>query len=101
MDPKSDYLIREATFTMDGMDKPSIITTSSGIVEKSGIKLTKYGTYRYSNLIELSFEVTDISKVVGRNELYEEVNSRLNEPLPKGAGIIDLRGEEPVRTNVE
>jgi len=101
MDPNSDYLIREATLTMDGMDRPSIVTTSSGIVEKDGIKLAKYGTYRSASGFELSVEVTGISKVVGDNKLYEEVLSHLNSPLPPGSQIMDRRGEKPVRTTVK
>lgn len=101
IDPKSDYLVRKGILTSEWTSEPTIEVTSSGIIEKNGLRIAKYGTYKSSAMPELSFEVTDISKVVGRNELYEEVQSRLIEPLPKGAGIIDLRGEKPVRSTVK
>lgn len=101
MDPNSDWLVREATFTMEGQLEPTKVITSSGIIEKDGIKLARYGTYKYSNLVELSVEVADISKIVGPNKLYDEVLSRLNSPLPAGASVVDLRGEKHTMTNVE
>lgn len=101
IDPNSDFLVREAVFTPDGMNKPITTVTSSGVMEKDGIMLAKYGTLKYSNFPHYSIEVTDISKVVGPNKLYEEVLSRLNSPLPPGASVIDLRGEKHTMTNVE
>jgi len=101
LDPNSDYLVREALFTMDTAPKPTIIVTSTGVMMKDGIKIAKHGTFKYSNSLEASFEVTDISKVVGPNLLYEEVLSRLNSPLPPGSLISDLRGEKPIRTTVK
>ncbi|RKY29472.1 MAG: hypothetical protein DRP74_08770 [Candidatus Omnitrophota bacterium] len=101
LDPNSDYLARKAVFTIEGMDRPSQVTTSSGVVAKDEIRLARSGTYKYSTILELSFEVTDISKVVGENKLYNEVLSYLNSPLPSGAQIIDRRGEKPIRTTVK
>jgi len=100
IDPSSDYLVRKAFLTKEGMDEPTIEVTSSGVIENDVLRIAEYGTYK-SSMLKLSFEVADISKVVGRNELYEEVQSFLNEPLLKGASIIDLRGKEPVRTTVK
>lgn len=101
LDPNSDYLVREALFTVDTAPKPTIIVTSTGVMMKDGIKIAKHGTFKYSNSLEVSFEVTDISKVVGPNLLYEEVLSRLDSPLPAGARIYDLRSKKPVVTTVE
>ncbi|MBN2456450.1 MAG: hypothetical protein JXB29_07965 [Sedimentisphaerales bacterium] len=101
VDPNADYLVREAIFTTEGQHKPIKTITSSGVVEKDGIRLAKYGTYRSSSGFELSVEVTDISKVVGENELYEEVLSHLNSPLPPGSQVMDRRGDKPVVTTVE
>lgn len=101
LDPNSDYLIRKATFTMEGHLEPTRIVTSSGIIEKDGIRLAKYGTFKISDLLDLSVEVTDISKVVGPNKLYEEVLFLMDSPLPSGASILDMRGEKPVRTTVK
>jgi hypothetical protein len=101
IDPNSDYLVRKAILTREGENKPTIVVTSSGIMMKDGIKTSKYGTYKCSSSSEISFEVTDISKLVGPNKLYEEVLSQLNSPLPTGASVVDLRGEKPVRTTVK
>jgi len=100
IDPNSDYLVRKATLTWPGQNKPTIVVTSGGLMVKDGLKIGKYGTYRHSSS-ERSFEVTDISKVVGPNKLYEEVLLHLDSPLPPGSMIIDLRGEKPIRTTVE
>ena len=101
VDPNADYLVREAIFTTEGQHEPIKTITSSGVVEKDGIRLAKYGTYRSASGFELSVEVTDISKVVGPNKLYEEVLSHLNSPLPPGSQIMDRRGDKPVITTVK
>lgn len=101
IDPKSDYLVREALFTCYGMDKPSSIVTSDGVIEKDGIKLAKSGVRKYPNVLEYSVHVTDISKVVGPNRLYEEVLSCLNSPLAHGAQIVDWRGKKGSTAGVE
>ncbi len=100
VDPNSDYLVREAIFTMEGEHKPTKVITCSGVMMKDGVRLAKYGVYRTSTS-ELSIEVTDISKVVGANALYEEVLLYLNRPLPPGSSILDLQGEKPIRTTVK
>ena len=100
VDPNSDYLVREAIFTMEGEYKPTKVITCSVVMMKDGARLAKYGVYRTSTS-ELSIEVTDISKVVGANALYEEVLLHMNSPLPSGSQIIDRRGEKPIRTTVK
>lgn len=100
VDPNSDYLVREAIFTMEGEHKPTKVITCSGVMMKDGMRLAKYGVYKTSTS-ELSIEVTDISKVVGANALYDEVLLYLNRPLPPGSSILDLQGKEPVRTTVK
>jgi len=101
LDPNSGWLVREAIFTMKGMDRPTIVATSSGVIEKDGIMLAKCGNVKFSNVLELSVEVAEISNVVGPNKLYEEVLSRLNSPLPPRSEIIDFRGEKPTITTVK
>jgi len=101
IDPVSDNLVRGAIFTMNAATRPSVEVTTGGVIEKDGIKMAKYGTVKYSSDLELDIEVTDISKIIGKNDLYEGVAARLNEPLPKGAGIIDLTGTKPVRSTVK
>jgi len=101
LDPNSGYLVRKATFTWEGAPEPIVVVTSAGIMSKDGLEFAKYGTFKYSNLLELFVEVSDISKVVGPNKLYEEVRLRLDSPLPAGARIYDLRSKKPVVTTVE
>ena len=100
IDPNSDFLVRQATLTINGQLEPLIEVTSSEMVEKDGFKLAKYGTFTYSNLLKIWIKVTGITEVVGKNEIYEEVISKLNEPLPTGSEIMDLRDEKPIITNV-
>ncbi len=101
LDPNSDYLVRKAIFTMDGADKPTIITTSSGVTMKDAIKVANRGVYKFVGVREVSVEVMEISKVVGQNKIYEEVLLHLDSPLPTGSLISDLRGEKPIRTIVK
>lgn len=101
IDPNSDYLVRKAILTRERENKPTIVVTSGGIMMKNGIKTGKYGTYRYSGSPERSFEITDISKVVGPNKTYEKVLLHMDSPLPPGTSIVDLRGEKPIRTTVK
>lgn len=101
VDPNADHLVREAIFTVEGQHEPIKTVTSSGVMEKDGIRLAKYGTYRSVSGFELSVEVTGISKVVGDNKLYEEVLSNLNSPLPPGSQIMDHRGDKPFITTVK
>ena len=95
LDPNSDFLVREATFTPDGADKSTVQIKSSGIVKKDELTIAKYGTFKYSDLLEINVEVADISKVDGANTLYEEILSCMNGPLPARSKIIDWRGEKP------
>ena len=101
LDPNSDWLVREANFTRDGADKPTVVVTSTGTVTKGKLQVAKYGTFKYSNALELSVEVTAISEVVARNRLYEEVLSQFTGPLPPGSQISDFPGDKPVRSTVE
>lgn len=102
VDPNSDYLVRKAVFTTNWLDRPTIIVTSNESITKDGIKLAKHGTFSYpGGRYEASIEVTDISKVVGPNLLYEEVVSRVTSPLPPGAQIADCRGKKTIITTVK
>lgn len=98
----TDHLVRKATFRLDGETKAFIEVSSSGLVEKSGVKLAKRGVFRAPTVnVEVSLEVEDISRVDGINRVYEEVISMLDGPLPKGSQILDWRGEETVITSVQ
>ena len=101
VDPVSDNLVRGAIFTMNTATRPSIEVTTSGVIEKDGIKMAKFGNVTRSSASTLNIEITGISDATGGNELYKEVSSCLNQPLPKGAGIIDLTGTKPVRSTVK
>ena len=99
-DPNSNYLVRKAVLTKEGISEPIRIVTSEGSITKYGITLGEYGTYKYSGSPVVKFEVKDISKIDGSNSLYEDVLLLMNEPLPLGTLIVDLRGEKPIRTTV-
>lgn len=101
IDPNSDYLVRKAVLMQEGMSEPTRIVTSEGSITKYGITLGKYGTYKYSGSPVVKFEVIDISKIDEPNRLYEDVLLLMNEPLPLGTSIVDLRGEKPIRTTVK
>lgn len=101
LDPSSDNLIREAIFTVNTAALPSVKVATNGIIEKDGIKMAKSGTVKYLSSLELNIEIMEISKIIGANDLYEEVSSLLNKPLPTGAMIIDMRGDKPVRSTVK
>jgi len=102
VEPNTDYLVRKAVFTHAGTNRDLIVVTSSGAVANDGLVVAKYGTLNYASpSLELNVEVRSISRVTGANNLFEQNLSRLDSPLPTGARIYDLRGEEPVITTVE
>lgn len=101
LDPNSYWLVRKGIFTRDGGSSPTVTVTSVGAITKDGLEMAKYGVYTYSNLLQLFVEVTDICRVVGRNDLYEEVCLCFDERLPVGSAIIDFQGQKPVRTTVK
>lgn len=100
VDPNSDLLVRKAVFTPKGADKPITEVTTIGVVTKDGLTMAKHGVLKYTDFLELSIEVTAISKVVGPNDFYAEVFTNVTKPLPIGAVIMDFRGKEPIRTTV-
>jgi hypothetical protein len=102
LDPNSDYLVRKAILTPDGRHIPAIEVTSTGLVAKDLVQIARNGKTTCLNVFEVLIEVRDISKVVGRNVLYDEVLSRLNSPLCSGkAEIMDYRSEKAVRIPVK
>ncbi|MGA2092868.1 MAG: hypothetical protein ABSH16_05605 [Sedimentisphaerales bacterium] len=94
LDPNADYLVREAVFTRDNETTPIKIVSTSGVVKKDKITLAKRGVYKSASGFELSVEVEDINKVEGENQLFNDISSRFQKPLPKGSSITDLRGDK-------
>jgi hypothetical protein len=101
LDPNSNYIVRDAVFTADKTNRDLIIVVTSGTVINDGLMVANHGMLKYPRLLELNVEVGRISSVTGPNQLFEEVISRLDTPLPPGAAIYDFRGEKPVVTTVE
>jgi len=100
IDPNSGYIVRNAVFTPADHESPLVEVATEGTIAQDEISLARYGTFKYANLLEVVVGVGSVSRVSGPNEVYREVLSKLNSPLPLGSEIMDLRGEEINRTTV-
>jgi hypothetical protein len=92
--------VRKAVFTSSVNRNSTVEIITSGIVENDGVKFAKYGQIKHHG-IESSLEIINVNKIKNNNELYEEVNSRMSEKLPKGANIVDMRDEKPTQKSIE
>jgi len=99
IEPNSDYLVRKAVFTGSINRNSTVEIITSGILENDGVKFAKYGQIKHHG-IESSLEIINVNKIKNNNKLYEEVNSRMSEKLPKGASIVDMRDEKPTQKSI-
>jgi hypothetical protein len=103
VDPDSDFFVREASFTGEGFNKPSIKMSTSDIVKKDGLAYAREGHIVLggdSNPIIRDYVDIDIS-VINNQELRQEVNQHMEAPLPIGSDIIDFKGGKPTVTPIK
>lgn len=102
VDPNSDFFVREASFTGEGFNKPSIKMSTSDIVKKDGLAYAREGhiVFGDSNPTIRDYIDIDIS-VINNQELRQEVNQRMEAPLPTGSRIIDFKGGKPTMTTIK
>jgi hypothetical protein len=100
VDPNTAYFVREASFTGEGLDKPSIKISTSSIVDKDGLKYA-----RETHMVcadSFVREYTDIDITLRNNqELRQEVIQNMESPLPPGSEITDFNEGEPNHTRVK
>lgn len=98
LEPRADYLVREARFYREGENEPTTVVTNTGLVECLGLKVAKQGVYRAGNY-EARFEVSELNALgeaqVSQNSLYREVLSAVTSTYPDMTIGLDLRGKDP------
>lgn len=97
VDPKADFLVREAVFIVPGMNTPSIRTSSKGVVTSNGLSIGSQGVFDYRT-DKKTFVVIEFSRVDSSapDPVLEQVTARLASPLPPNESeIIDYREGNP------
>jgi hypothetical protein len=100
VDPNSNFSVREASFTVEGNDRESIKVSTFGIVKKDGIEYAREGHIVFNVPFVREYADIDIS-VRNDQELRQEVNQHMEEPLAPGSQIIDFGGEKPTSITVK
>lgn len=78
VDPQSDYLVREATFTRDGSeDKSTMICDPSGAVSKSDLPLWNRGTLNLTSNYDITVQLTAYSSQMDGDQLGQ-IKSAVN-----------------------
>lgn len=100
VDPNAGYFVREASFTVEGLDKPSIEVSTSDIVKKDGFEYAREGHIVFSDSSVRDYGDIDIS-VINNQELRQEVNQHMEAPLAPGSEIIDFNEGKPTRMTIK
>ncbi len=100
VDPNAGYFVREASYTGEGFDKPSIKVSTSDIIKKDGIEYAREGRIVFSDSSVRDYLDIDIS-LKNNEELCQEVKQVVETPLPSGSGITDFNEGKPTRTTIK
>jgi hypothetical protein len=100
VDPNTDYFVREASFTAEGFDKPSLKISTSSIVDKDGLKYAREAHMTCGDSFVREYIDIDIT-MRDNQELRQEVGQIMESPLPSGSEVIDFNEGEPVRTTIK
>jgi len=102
VDSNEGYFVREASFTMEGLDKPSLELSTSNVIKKDGLEYARRGRIVFNNEPRDYRDYEDIDICVKDNqELRQEIEQQLEEPLPVGSQIIDFAGGKPTVTTIK
>jgi hypothetical protein len=106
IDPNSDYLIREASFSADVNSPPICRVLSSGTVStKDGTAFASKGILIFDKDKGLQTSVDDVNIVslgdIGCNDFLMKISKQLDMPMPIGSQVWDFRGKTPVRSTVK
>lgn len=100
VDPNAGYFIRKASYTGEGLNRPSIKVSTSDIVKKDGLEYANKGHIAFDDFDIRDYANIDIS--LGDNqELRQEVNQHMEAPLASGSEIIDFNEGKPTRMTVK
>lgn len=94
-----NFYIKEASFTPDGANKPSISVQADAFVKKGNIAYSQVAHLKISP-ITADICVNEIS-LDDSNSCYNSILGKLNEQLPAGSEIVDFRGGTPKRYTIK
>lgn len=100
VDPNTAYFVREASFTGEGLDKPSIKISTSSIVDKDGLKYAREAHMVGADTFVREYTDIDIT-LKDNQELRQEVLQNIGSPLPPGSEITDFNEGEPNHIRVK
>ncbi len=100
VDSSAGYFVREASFTGEGFNKPSIEVSTSGIVKKDGLEYAREGHIVFSGSSVRDYIDIDVS-VRNNQELRQEVDLHFRTPLTSGSEILDFNEGKPTHTSVK
>lgn len=100
-DQDSDYLIREGTFTADGLEEPVVELISSGLIKCPGLTIAESGVFR-TGIYKAQFQVLSLKNIelskANANPLLSEALKHVTASLPSGASeVVDYRDKIPKR----
>ncbi|MDD5065347.1 MAG: hypothetical protein PHQ35_11390 [Phycisphaerae bacterium] len=100
VDPNSDFFVRNASYTFDGMNRPSKVVSTSDIVKKNGLEYAREGRIVFSDSTVRDYMNIDIS-IADNKQLRQEVERIMGSPLPSGSEIIDFNEGKPTRMKIK
>jgi hypothetical protein len=100
LDPNSDFFVKNASYTLDGMNRPSKIVSTSDIVKKNGLEYAREGHIIFSDSSVRDYGDINIS-IDDNQQLRQEITQTMESPLPPGSDIIDYNEGKPFRTTIK
>lgn len=100
VDPNSDFFVRNATYTLEGLDHPSMEVSTSNVVKKDGLEYAREVRIVLSDLSVRDYGDIDIS-ITDNQQLRQEVGQIMESPLPSGSEVIDFNEGEPIRRTIK
>lgn len=100
VDPNSGFFVREASYTGEGFNKPSIKVSTSDIVKKDGLEYANKGRIAFDDFNIRDYGDIHIS-IKDNKQLRQEINQLMQAPLASGSEIIDFNEGKPTHMTVK
>ncbi len=100
VDPNSDFFVKNASYTLEGFNRPSIELSTSSIVKKDGLEYAREGRIVFSDSSVREYGDIDIS-ITDNQQLRQKIEQIIESPLPSGSEIIDFNEGKPVHTTTK
>jgi hypothetical protein len=102
IDPKSGYLVRSASFTLNGGRSPTFICTTMGTKWSDNCSLAKEGRFSTWDKSKITTTQTVQFKREPEAKLFDKLRKTLRSELPRDTEVVDWRTNsvEPLRYRV-